>query len=177
MPRALTIRNRAAGALACFAVLAMLAAPVRAQDSTTMRTAKVTYVTSASAYLDAGREAGLREGALVQVIRGGTVVGVLKVAFLASRQAACDIVSASSPIVVGDSVRFTPAAVQRDSTVALSPTQSSRSSRTTLRGRAGAHYLVAGQSGGLGFTQPSLDLRLAGGPNPDEPIAFVPDPS
>ena len=76
--------SRAAGLLAG---LTVLAAPVRAQDSSMSRTARVTYLTSASAYIDAGREAGLREGALVKVVRGGAVIGVLKVAFLSSRQA------------------------------------------------------------------------------------------
>jgi len=92
--------SRLAGLLAG---LAVLAAPVRAQDSSMTRRARVTYLTSASAYVDAGKDAGLREGTLVQVIRGGAVIGVLKVAFLASRQASCDIVSESTPIVVGDS--------------------------------------------------------------------------
>ena len=142
--------------------LAVLAAPVRAQDSTSVRTAKVTYLTGTSAYIDAGRDAGVREGALVQVIRGGAVIGVLKVAFLASRQAACDIVSESTPITVGDSVRFTPATPARDSTVAARPAAQTGLSRTSLRGRAGAHYLTVGQGPGSGFTQPSFDLRVDG---------------
>src|SRR5882762_7291387 len=144
MPSPLAIWSCPAGVLLGMAVLA---APLRAQDSTSVRTAKVTYLTSSSAYIDAGRDAGLREGALVQVIRGGAVIGVLKVAFLASRQASCDIVSESTPIVVGDSVRFTAAAPPRDATVAR-PTVQTGPSRTALRGYAGAHYLVVGQGAG-----------------------------
>ena len=178
MPRALTIRHRLAGAggglLAC---LAVLAAPARAQDSIAARArmARVTYLTSASAYIDAGREAGLREGAVVHVIRGGAVIGVLKVAFLSSRQASCDIVSQSSTIVVGDSVRFTAAAPPRDSTVVARPTPQIGPSRPALRGYAGAHYLVVGQGAGIGFTQPSLDFRLDGRPVPDGPIDLTLD--
>jgi len=124
------------------------------------RTARVTYLTSASAYIDAGREAGLREGALVKVVRGGAVIGVLKVTFLSSRQASCDIVSESTPVVVGDSVRFTAAAPPRDSTVAARPSLQTVPSRSALRGYAGAHYLrldgrpVSGGPIGL-----SLDVR------------------
>jgi hypothetical protein len=172
MPRAVTVRNGLAGVLAC---LAVLAAPVRAQDSSMSppRTARVTYLTSASAYIDAGRDAGLREGALVQVIRGGAVIGVLKVAFLASRQASCDIVSQSTPIALGDSVRFRAAVPPRDSTVAARPVAVQTGlSRTSLRGNAGAHYLVVGQGPGSGFTQPSLDLRLDGRPVPNGPIGL-----
>jgi hypothetical protein len=174
MPSPITIGARVAGLLACGVVLA---APLRGQDSSTAsrRTARVTYVTSASAYVDAGRDAGLREGALVQVIRGGAVIGVLKVAFLASRQASCDIVSESMPIVVGDSVRFTAGAPARDSTVAARPAAQLGPSRTTLRGYAGAHYLVVGQGPGSGFTQPSLDLRLDGRPVPEGPIGLSVD--
>jgi len=161
--------SRLAGLLAG---LAVLAAPVRAQDSSMTRRARVTYLTSASAYVDAGKDAGLREGTLVQVIRGGAVIGVLKVAFLASRQASCDIVSESTPIVVGDSVRFTVALPPRDSTVAARPTGQTGPYRTSLRGYAGAHYLVVGQGAGSGFTQPSLDLRVDGRPVPGGPIGL-----
>jgi hypothetical protein len=169
----MTIRNRLAGMLAC---LALLAIPLRAQDSTRVRTARVTYLTSVSAYIDAGREAGLREGGLVQVMRGGAVIGVLKVTFLASRQASCDIVSQATSIVVGDSVRFTAAAAPRDSTVAARPAAVQTGvSRRSLRGNAGAHYLAVGQGAGSGFTQPSLDLRLEGRPVPDGPIGLAVD--
>lgn len=136
------------------------------------RTARITYVTSASAYIDAGREAGLHEGTLVEVVRSGAVIGVLKVAFLSSRQASCDIVSESTPVVVGDSVRFTAAAPSHDSTVAARPPLQTGPSRRSLRGYAGAHYLVVGQGPGNGFTQPSLDLRLDGRPVAGEPIGL-----
>ncbi len=169
--------------VACFTILA---APVRAQDSSSTRTARITYLTSVSAYIDAGREAGLREGALVQVIRSGAVFGTLKVAFLASRQASCDIVTATGALVVGDSVRFTAASPARDSTVATRPpvpVPVSSSSRvgstsfgaTALRGRVGAHYLVVAQDGGGGFTQPSLDLRLDGRPFGGGPLGVAVD--
>ncbi len=172
MPSALASWSRPAILLAG---LALLAALVHAQDSSLSRRARITYLTSASAYIDAGREAGLREGALVQVIRGGAVIAVLKVAFLASRQASCDIVSESTPIVLGDSVRFRATAPPRDSTVAARPAPQSGPSQTAFRGYAGAHYLVVGQGPGSGFTQPSLDLRLDGRPIPGASLGLSVD--
>ena len=62
--------------------------PAAAQDSTATRTARITYLTSVSAYIDAGREDGLEEGAAVDVLESGTPVASLKVAYLASHQAA-----------------------------------------------------------------------------------------
>ncbi len=159
---------RWAGWLAC---LATLAAPAAAQDSAAVRSARITYLTSASAYLDAGRVDGLREGARVDVVRGGATIAVLKVAFLASQQASCDIVSAAAPLVVGDSVRFVPTAELRDSSLALrrqSPPAQRRSgaSRPGLRGRVGVEYFVIDQRDGTGagLSQPALALRLDGSP-------------
>ena len=100
------------------ASLAALSAPATAQDSGSVRVARITYLTSASAYLDAGRLEGLQEGARVAVWRRGAAIGVLKVAYLASHQASCDVVSLSPPstgLAVGDMVRFVPAVTPRDS--------------------------------------------------------------
>lgn len=155
------------------AVGVVLAAPAAAQDSTVWRTAHITYLTGESAYLDAGRLEGLREGARVDVLRGGVPIGVLKVAFLASHRASCDIVSASPALVVGDTVRFVPAAAPPDSGVAAgAPSETSRPGGTTatrsrpgLRGRAVLEYFVMQQRDVPGkLSQPSLGLRLDGSP-------------
>ena len=148
----MTSARRRAGLLAC---LAGLAAPAAAQDSAAVRTARITYVTSASAYVNAGRVDGLREGARVDVVRGGAQIGVLKVAFLASHRASCDIVSASVTLAVGDTVRFVPAAVPQDSSLALRRQKSSPPARRAgphsgLRGRVGVQYFVMRQSDGTG---------------------------
>ena len=169
------------------ALLALLAAPAFAQESTTPRSSQITYLTSVSAYIAAGREEGLRAGAAVQVIRNGAIVGVLKVSFLASHQSACDIVSQSVPLAVGDSVRFNVSAT-RDSTVAgrasvpVAPAAgivrapaSAQGARGTLRGRIGTHYLAVQQAGSGGFTQPSLDLRLDGRPAPNGALGVAVD--
>lgn len=154
-----------------------IAARAYGQDSTRVRAALVTYVTSASVYIDAGREEGLREGARVQVVRAGAVIATLKVSFLSSHQGSCEIMSQTTPVVVGDSARFTPAPPDADSTIAVSRPSSPRpaGSRSTLRGRIGAHYLVVGQDGGGGFTQPSFDLWVDGRPNAGGPLVLAID--
>ena len=154
--------------------------PASAQDSGAVRKATITYLTSTSAYIDAGRDGGVREGMSVQVWRGGAAIGVLKVSFLASRQASCDIVSQSMPLVVGDTVRFRPA-ISRDSVPASAqvpsppvPMQRFSGSGAALRGRVGMHYLLVNQVGGSGFTQPSLDLRVDG-PVPGSAVGLTMD--
>src|SRR3981081_4168985 len=104
----MSTRLRGTGWLAC---LTVLAAPVAAQDSAAAQTkiAHITYLAGKTAYVDAGRLDGLREAGRVDVVRGGKSIGVLKVAYLASHRASCDVVSAAAALAVGDSVRFVPA--------------------------------------------------------------------
>jgi hypothetical protein len=131
----------------------------------------VTYLTTASAYIDAGRAEGLRDDSRVEVIRGDSTVAVLAVTFLATHQAACDVSGNAASLIVGDSVRFTPAAPAPDSTVALTRRPASEGSAPSrarggaaFRGRAGLYYLLIQSQDGSGarFTQPSGDLRLLG---------------
>jgi hypothetical protein len=164
--------RRVAHLLGCLLAVASASA---AQDTSAARITKITYLTGASAYIDAGRDDGLREGALVNVRRGGAVIGVLKVAFLASHQASCDRVSETIPIVVGDSVWYTAVAPPRDSTLAAGRTPWRAPARSALRGRIGTHYLVVGQGGGLGFTQPAFDVRLEGRPSGASPMGMAVD--
>ena len=161
--------TRVAVALAC---LGSVVRSALAQDS--VRIAHITYLTSLSAYLDAGRLDGLREGARVEVWRRGAAIGVLKVAYLASHQASCDIVSVSLPsraLVVGDTVRFVPVAASRDSSVAArTPTKSSITTEATpsrpgLRGRVSVEYFLMQQVDVPGkLSQPAIGLRMDGPP-------------
>ncbi len=163
------------------ALLALLSAPAVAQDSGSVRIARITYLTSASAYVDAGRLEGLREGARVEVWRRGAAIGVLKVAYLASHQASCDIVSVSPPsatLAVGDTVRFVAAAAPRDSSAAArTPPKpyttpagagagtGAAASRRGLRCRVSVEYFVMQQANVSGkLSQPALGLRLDGPP-------------
>jgi len=166
----MSTRPGGTGWLAC---LTLLAAPVAAQDSAAVQTkiAHITYLTGKTAYVDAGRLDGLREAGRMDVVHGGKPVGVLKVVYLASHRASCDVVSAAAALAVGDSVRFAPAAAPRDSTVPVGTSSAPSPLRGTgsghrLRGRAGVAYFVMRQPGGAGgrVSEPALDLRLDGPP-------------
>jgi hypothetical protein len=147
-----------------------LAAPAHAQDTTATKVAHVTYLAGPSVYLDAGRLDGLRDGTNVDIIRGGASVAVLKVDFLASHQASCEIVSTTVAIVVGDSARYAPIVVPADSggpRRAATPIAMRRGTTPQgLRGRIGVEYLGVGQldAGPGGFTQPGLAVRIDGHP-------------
>jgi len=127
-----------------------------------------------SVYLDAGREMGLIEGQTAEAYRDGERVAVLKVSYLSSRRASCSIVSSTTPLEVGDSVRFTPGTPA--SPVPVEPTSPAApvamagtppagfGAGLGLRGRIGVRYLTVRDRSGLGedFSQPSLDLNLLG---------------
>lgn len=151
-------------------VVVVLAAPASGQQpGHSPRWASVTYLTTASAYIDAGRAEGVTQGMRLEVVRGDTSVAVLRVAFLATHQAACDIVSATVTLAIGDSVRFTPVVPPPDSggagvaRTAAPPVFSSRAGGV-LRGRVGFYYFGLRQLDGSGatFSEPSGDLRLSG---------------
>lgn len=88
------------------ALVIVLALPIVASAAT----ARVQYLSNSSVYLDAGRAAGLTEGTIVQVARGGRIVAELLVEFVAQSSAACKIVTSASPLQVGDTCTFTPVA-------------------------------------------------------------------
>jgi len=131
------------------------AGPVLENGSLPQGQARVTYVTTSSAYIDAGRQDGLEEGDLVQIMRGGEPIAVLKVSYLASNKASCTILESSSTPVVGDAVAFRrherlqpagPAATLPGSPQATAGTPAARRKRSSLRdaglrGRVGVRYL------------------------------------
>jgi hypothetical protein len=132
--------------------------------------ARVTYLTSASVYVDAGREGGLRIGDRLEIVRDGEVVAVVEVTDLSSRRASCKTLEGSP--VVGDVVRLPAAAetpVEPSPLPAAGALTSStrrprRASDRKVRGRVGLRYLTVKDHAGseLGFSQPALDLRLDG---------------
>lgn len=151
--------------LALPAVLAVAAAaPLAGQArDTTSRSARITYLTGVTAYLNAGREEGLRDSTRLDVFRGGRRVGTIRVTYLASHQAACDIVDTTSALTVGDSVRFIPALLPRAPVATREPWSPNRTRSGTITGTAGLEYFsVAG--GGVRLSQPGVDLRVFGGP-------------
>jgi hypothetical protein len=125
---------------------------------------RVTYLSGQSVYIDAGTQAGLAEGSRLEVVRGGTMIARLVVAFVSSTRASCTVEQSTIQVEVGDSVRFTTrhtARVAIDSSPNEKQLRRPRASSRSVRGRLGARYLVMqpGASAGA-YTQPALDLRL-----------------
>lgn len=143
------------------------------------RTAPVTYITGTTVYIAAGRADGLVEGQEVRINRPGGAVVTLKVAFLSSRQASCEIVSGASDVVVGELVSFTPQLTTSSTSLATGaagPPTRHRFNGPGLHGRVGARYLLAREIGiGTGFNQPSFDLRLDGSTLGGTPIGLSAD--
>ncbi len=170
-------------------VLLLVTAPAVAQELPAARTFRITYLTAATAYIDAGREDGLREADSVRVVRGGQPAALLRVSYLASHQAACELVDPSVAVAVGDTVTFRPAA-PLPKTLADTSTRRARPSlaaggtprrdyhSSRLRGRVGARYLGVWQgdsAGGGRWSQPSLDIRLDGQSLGGAPVGLVLD--
>ena len=173
--------RRRVGALAVWALA--VAAPAAGQQDGSQtaapatRVARVTYITTTSVYLDAGRLEGLGDSARVVVVRGGATIAELRVAALASHQAACDIVSAATNLVVGDVAQFVPLvlpAARDSSAVAARVTTRSGPRPRGLRGRIGLEYFVLAQRDTVGsrLSQPSFDVRLDG-PPPGAPFVHL----
>lgn len=151
-----------------------LASAAPADTSAVPGTARVTYLSGGTIYLNAGSLDGLKVGQTLEIERGGARVATLRVDFLASHRAACSAVSGDAAAVV-DLIRFEPAKIEvaRSSGAApgteASPAASRRRRgnwfrRNGLRGRVGARLLTVRdlQSEGGGFRQPSIDARLEG---------------
>ena len=148
-------------------LFAGLAARAQAQDTTTVGTAKVTYVSGPSFYISAGRQDGLIEGSEIQVLEGDSTVARLRVRYLSSHQSECIAVSGESAVKVGDVVRFTPSAKVPPPPLAADSARRHRSEtapgNARLHGRIGVRYLAVNDNGaGLGYGQPAADIRMAG---------------
>ena len=153
------------------ASLAGIVSPAAGQQAAPrVRWAHIAYLTTATAYLDAGRAEGLRDSSRVAVVRGDTTVAMLPITFLATHRAACDLTGITATLSVGDSVRFTPVADAVDSAagVAVVPPPAAPTTgwhpNGGLRGRVGLYFLLIRPRDGSGaqFAQPSGDLRLTG---------------
>lgn len=160
------MRGRAGGIALAMLVLAR---PAWSQQATaSVRWATITYLTTETAYIDAGRAEGVRSETLIEVVRGSATIAQLRVTFLATHQAACAVGSPATALAVGDSVRFVPVAATADSTERASVERASPRpafrAGGAIRGRVGLYYLTINQQNGSGgnFSQPSGDLRLVG---------------
>ena len=155
---------------------------------------KITYVTGGTAYLESGREDGLREGDTLSVRRGDTEIGLLKVTFLSSHRAACDTIRVSADLQVGDVIHFiahdhtraeaqAPAPGQKIALItapspAMPMAKQARHEQSPLHGRVGARFLSVqdnGIGGSGGFSQPALDVLVSGSNLSGAPIDLAID--
>jgi hypothetical protein len=131
-------------------------------DSTTSR---VLYVTEGVVYIDAGREKGLREGDMIQIVRGDSVVAVAHVTALSSRGAACVRMPGAGQVAPGDVARF---AERNEARLPESIAQSARGRvprrASNPRGRIGVRMLAIrdGTEPRSDIYQPSIDARING---------------
>ncbi|HEV2671055.1 MAG TPA: hypothetical protein VGU74_08195 [Gemmatimonadales bacterium] len=137
----------------------------------------MTFISGSAIYVGAGLREGLTERAQLSLLRRDSVVATLRVKFIASHQASCEVVSGVTNIVVGDVVRFVPVpqAAAISSEMVASATTRRRPRRLSgpgIHGRVGLRSLratsaLSGDSSGTatpgtGFNQPSFDLRMSG---------------
>jgi hypothetical protein len=129
-------------------------------------TATVTYVSGASAYFDAGSDDGVLDGAIVELVREGRVLGQLRVTYVSAGRASATPVGNIPLPVVGDLVRYLRREPEPAPKRATAETVDTRRSMRELgiRGRVGVRWLYVKDRTGRGgdFSQPSIDLRLTG---------------
>jgi len=174
----MTGARKAMGAM----VLALLALPrgAAAQQPAAPRTAsgaeasapswtRITYISGTTVYLEVGAKAGLAEGSALDVVRAGAVIAHLRVTALASSRAACEVTTPAIEVIVGDSVRFSPALLPKAAVAAGDAAPGRGATASTrravgIRGRLGLRYLIMAPAGGGagGLQQPAYDLRLDG---------------
>jgi len=125
-------------------------------------TAKVTYVTSQTFYIDAGQRTGVATGAMVEIVRGEEVVGHARVKEVSAGRAVCELLDGEITPAVGDEIRYT--AVTTPVATASGGGQGTWFDRVGLHGRIGLQSThLRDQSGyGSNFDNPALNLRLYG---------------
>ena len=133
-----------------------------AQDTTAAITANISSITGGAFYVNAGRADGLVEGMEVSVIRKDSVVSTLRVTFVSSHQASCEVVRGANDVLIGETVRFYPL-LMTTAFAGAARKKPRRLSGPGLHGRLGARYMqTTTDPGGTGFNQPSGDLRVDG---------------
>lgn len=177
------MRRRANLAILALAILAAVrsspAEETGAGGTALEAEARISYLTSSSVYIDAGREEGLREGDTVRVVTDGEVLATLRVAYVSSHKAYCEIVESAGELLVGATVSFRPRGLSASvddpggsapPSLPEAPVRSSSPHRPPglrslgLRGRIGLRYLMVRDHDTTGerYSQPALDLRLEG---------------
>jgi hypothetical protein len=133
---------------------------------------RVTYLTGASVYVDAGHSEGLSAGDTVTVLRDGARIALVRVNVASNHRSSCDTLWTNAALAVGDSVIFhesgaspaSPAVAAAPAPLTPAPVATAasitrKSETARLRGRVGARWLSVNTPGGGKFQQPALDLR------------------
>ncbi len=136
--------------------------------------AEITYLTAETVYISAGRNQGLEQGDIIEVLRASEIIATLQVTGISSRRASTRRLSGELPLAIGDLVRFVPRQ-RKAASIDLAPiaehldkSRPGRSWRSLrqwgLRGRVGLRYLAVKDRSGRAnnFNQPALDLKLSG---------------
>lgn len=170
-------RGRLATLLLTLATLIGFASPGWAGEGVPATLTAITYLTTESVYIGAGRSDGLNEGDIIEVLRDERIIATIEVVNLSSRRASCRRLTGEEALAVGDRVRFVPrerepvadpipAPVLESKTVKKRKARRRRSRLRAwgLRGRIGLRYLAVKDRTGFGsdFSQPALDLKLDG---------------
>lgn len=147
----------------------------------------VTYATGQSVYIGAGSLDGVWIGSRVMIVRGGALIGEVRVRYLSSHAASCELAAGTSGVQPADSVRFSlepKGALPRDSATKVVAATKPRATRNVswarsagIRGRVGMSYLVISprDSGQGRITQPAADLRVEGYNVGGSSLSFIVD--
>jgi len=151
----------------------------KAQSGSERGTAAITYLTTSTVYVSAGRKDKLTEGTRLSVIRADSVVGTIEVNNLSSDRASCKILESSGPFLVGDQVGWdaeneggvpSPLRLAPEGSTRLESSPSSNRGTQSwlrangIRGRISGRYLTVQDRSGTGqsLSQPALDARVEG---------------
>ena len=127
-------------------ILFFVGITARAQDISV--TAKVTYISSGTVYVSAGRSSGLKDSLLVYVVAGKDTAATMKVFAVSSKSSACTVLNSKREIVVGDNVAGTVPRPEDKDVAALFPADTAsgekiEARRSTLPKSAETRGLVA----------------------------------
>jgi hypothetical protein len=138
------------------------------------RTAKVTYLAGGSVYVGAGRAEGIAVGDTLELIDDAGVAGLLRVAVVSTRSAACDTFQMRALPVIGQAVRYRPRTAPDSTATGGAPVPTAAGAVAAdparraagppmLRGRIGVGWDMVDAEGPAGRTErPALDVRLDG---------------
>ncbi|HEV2671993.1 MAG TPA: hypothetical protein VGU74_12945, partial [Gemmatimonadales bacterium] len=151
-------------------MLAPAPGPAPAQQAAPARTANVIYLARDWLFINAGWGEGLRQGSEVEVVRRGRTIAVLRVESVGDHRASCVIANLRGALMLGDTVRLTPAAPPPQAapvTAARVPTGAAPLAPPNQTGSA--RVVTAPTSAQLPAAAPAVALAPAPPPPPPPP--------